>query len=43
MLELAYIKTSKIVADRLIKPLTLVKYEYFITMLEPAEKSGPLK
>lgn len=34
-----YIKTSKIVADRLIKTLTLIKYEYFVTLLGLAEKN----
>ena len=42
VLELDYIETSKMVADGLTKPLTLVKHEYFITMLGLAEKSGEL-
>ena len=41
-LELNYIETSKMVADGLTKPLTLVKHEYFITMLGLAEKSKEL-
>ena len=40
--ELDYIETSKMVADGLTKPLTLVKHEYFITMLGLAEKSEEL-
>ncbi len=42
VLELDYIETSKMVADGLTKPLTLVKNEYFITMLGLAEKNGEL-
>ncbi len=33
VLELDYIMTEEIVADGLTKPLSLKKYEYFITML----------
>ena len=43
VLELDYIETLKMVADGLTKPLTLVKYEYFVTMLGLAEKSGDIK
>ena len=39
VLKLHYIETSKMVADVLTKPLTLIKYEYFITMLGLEEKS----
>ena len=42
VLELDYIETPKMVADRLNKPLTLVKHEYFITKLGLAEKSREL-
>lgn len=38
MFELDYIGTSKIVANGLTKPLTLVKHKYFINMLGLVEK-----
>lgn len=40
--KLDYIGTSKMVADGLTKPLTLVKHDYFVTMLGLAEKSEEL-
>ena len=43
VLKLDYIETSKMVADRLTKPLSLVKYEYFVTMLRLAEKTKDAK
>lgn len=43
VLELDYIKTLKLVVDRLTKPLTLVKLEYFVTILRLAKKIGDIK
>lgn len=37
--ELNYIETSKMVVNRLIKPLMLVKYEYFIIIFKLKKKN----
>lgn len=42
LLKFDYIKTLKTVFNKLIKPLTLVKHKYFITILGLAEKNKTL-
>lgn len=42
MLELDYVQTSKIVVDKLIKPLTFIKSECFINMLRLRKKNKKL-
>lgn len=41
--ELNYIEKLKIIANRLIKPLTLIKHKYFMTIFRLVEKNRDVK